>query len=126
MAATSRRTQLIVAVATIAAGLLAGALIHVQPAGLHVPAWVAYVAASAFVLAGLALVAGVAGVASLARWLGVAGTLSLFVVSAWVAFGPGERECPILCRGAFGVGAILVGLFLVGVLRRTFAHGSKA
>jgi len=114
-------------------GLLVGVLIHIHPEGLRVPAWVAYVAASAFVLAGLCVGAAVIGVAWLQRWLGVAVTLSLFVVSLWIAFGPGERECSMslpliqsiapdaLCRGAFGVGAILVGLFLVLVLRRSIA-----
>ena len=72
----------------------------------------------------------------LQRWLGVAVTVSLFVVCAWVAFGPGQRECSVslpfvksitgdaICRGAFGIGAILMGLFLLLVLRRAFADRS--
>jgi hypothetical protein len=124
---------LFTAVAIAAMGLLVGLMIHLHPEGLRVPAWVAYVAASAFVLAGLCLGAGVLGAGWLQRWLGVAVTLSLFVVSLWIAFGPGERECSMslpfiqsiapdaLCRGAFGVGAILVGLFLALVLHRTIA-----
>jgi hypothetical protein len=112
-------------------------MIYFHPEGLRAPAWVAYVAASAFVLAGLCLLAGAVGNTSLQRWLGVAVTVSLFAVSVWVAFGPGQRECSIslpfvqslapdaLCRGAFGVGAILVGLFLVLVLRRTIGNRSE-
>jgi len=126
----SRRTQLIGAVIAIASGLTAGVLIRLHPEGLHAPAWVAYVAASAFVLAGLCLVAGAFAQAWLLRWLGIAVTLSLLAVSSWLAFGPGERTCSMsipffralapdaLCRGAFGLGAILVALLLVLVVRR--------
>jgi len=113
-------------------------LIQAHPEGLHVPAWVAYVAASAFVLAGLCLFAGAVGNVGLQRWLGVAVTIWLFVVAAWVAFGPGERECSFsipffqssasdaVCRGAFGIGATLVALFLVLVLRRIIGNRSEA
>jgi hypothetical protein len=113
-------------------------MIYAHPEGLRVPAWVAYIAASAFVLAGLCLLAGAVGNTSLQRWLGIGVTASLFVVGVWVAFGPGRRECSIslpfvqsiapdaLCRGAFGVGAILVGLFLVLVVRRTVGNRSEA
>src|SRR5437773_1833203 len=90
VAATSRRTQLIGAVAALAAGIVTAFMIHVHPEGLRVPAWVAYASASAFVFAGLCLLAGAAKVSWLERWLGITVTLSLFVVSLWVAFGPGE------------------------------------
>jgi hypothetical protein len=125
---------MIAAVVAVASGLLVAYLIHAHPDDLRVPAWVAYVAASAFVLAGLCLSAGAAGNVGLQRWLGVAVTVSLFVVSVWVAFGPGERECSFslpffqsgasdaVCRGAFGIGAILVGLFLVLVLRQIIGN----
>ena len=63
------------------------------------------------------------------RWLGLAVALSLLSVSAWVAFGPGERECSFslsfmsgfaseaMCRGGFATGAILVGLLVVLAVR---------
>ena len=122
--APSRRTQLIGAVAAVATGLVIGVMVHVHPEGLRAPAWVAYAAASAFVLAGLCLLAGAPGSARLQRWLGIAVTLPLLAVGSWVAFGPGERACSMsipfldsvapeaLCRGAFGAGSILIGLFL--------------
>lgn len=138
MASVSRRTQSVGAVAAVAVGLVIGFMIHLHPEGLRVPAWVAYVAASAFVLAGLCLLAGATEVNWLQRWLGIAVTLSLFVVNLWIAFGPGERECSIsipflqtvaadaLCRGAFGIGALLVALFLGLLVRRAIWSSSKA
>ena len=138
MEATSRRAQLIGAVAALAAGILTGFMIHGHPEGLRVPAWVAYVAASAFVLTGLCLLAGAFGVIWLQRWLGIAVTLSLFAVSLWVAFGPGARECSmsipflqtvapdVLCRGAFGAGSLLIGLFLGLVAHRALGSNPEA
>jgi hypothetical protein len=135
---TSRSTQLVLAAVAVASGLLVGFLIYVHPEGLRAPAWVAYVAAFAFVLAGLSLLAGAIGAIALQHWLGVAITASLFAVALWVAFGPGERECSMslsfvesiapdaVCRSFFGVGAILVGLFLVLVLRRSFGRRPEA
>ena len=134
----SRRTQVIGAVVAVASGLLVGFMIHFHPEGLHVPSWVAYVAASAFVFAGLCLLAGAVEVNWLQRWLGIAVTLCLFVVSSWVAFGPGERECSMsipllqavapdaLCRGAFGIGALLIALFLGLFVRRAISSASEA
>src|SRR5439155_23554255 len=137
-ASVSRRTQLIGAVAAVAIGLLVAFMIRLHPEGLRVPSWVAYVAASAFVLAGLCLFAGAAEISWLQRWLGIAVTLCLFVVSVWVAFGPGERECSMsipflqtaapdaLCRGAFGIGALLVASFLGLLVRRALSNKSAA
>jgi hypothetical protein len=114
---------------SIAVGLIVGALIHLHPEGLRVPAWVAYVAASAFALTGLSLLAGALEAIRLQRWLGVAVALSLLAVGSWIAIGPGERACSMsipflrtaapeaVCRGAFGLGALLVALVL-GVLAR--------
>jgi hypothetical protein len=130
MTAVSRRTQLIGAVAAIATGLVIGFMIHAHPDGLRAPAWVAYAAASEFVLADLCLQAGILGVSRLQRWLGIAVTLPLLAVSSWVAFGPGEGAYSMsipfldsvapeaLCRGAFGAGSILIGLFLGLSVRR--------
>jgi len=134
----SRQTQLIGAVTAVAAGLIVGFMIHLHPENLRVPSWVAYVAASAFVFAGLCLFAGAAEVSWLQRWLGIAVTLCLFVVSLWVAFGPGERECSVsipflqtlapdaLCRGVFGIGALLVALLLGLFARRALSSKSEA
>ena len=136
--ADPNRSQLLMAAATTLLGVLVVMLIYLHPEGLHVPAWVAYVAASAFVLAGLCILAMVIGMVWLQRLLGVAVALSLFVVSLWVAFGPGPRECSVslsfvqgvaadaLCRGAFAIGAILVGLFIVLAIYRIVSKRSEA
>jgi cytosine/uracil/thiamine/allantoin permease len=136
MATIPRRTQFIGAVVAVAAGLVAGLMIHLHPEGLRVPAWVAYVAAAAFVLAGLCLFAGALEIDWLQQWLGIAVTLSMLAVSLWIAFGPGERECSMsipfvqtvapdaLCRGAFGIGALLVALFIGVFVRRALSSDS--
>jgi hypothetical protein len=136
--ADPNRSQLLMAAATTLMGVLVVTLIYLHPEGLRVPAWVAYVAASAFVLAGLCLLALAIDMVWLQRLLGVAVALSLFVVSLWVAFGPGPRECSVslsfvqgvaadtLCRGAFAIGAILVGLFIVLAIRRIVSKGPEA
>jgi hypothetical protein len=138
MATVSRHSQVIAAIVAVASGLLVAYMIHAHPEGLRVPAWVAYVAASAFGFAGLCLFAGAVGSIALQRWLGVAATASLFLVGTWVAFGPGERACsfslPFLqsgggdaaCRGAFAIGAILVGLFLALALHRIIRNRPEA
>jgi small basic protein len=138
MAEASRRTQLIGAIAALAAGIVTGFMIHAHPEGLRVPAWVAYMAAAAFVFAGLSLLAGSLVANWLQRWLGIAVALSLFGVSLWVAFGPGERACSVsipflqtvapdaLCRGAFGFGSLLIGLFLGLVVHRAMRSNADA
>jgi hypothetical protein len=136
--ADPNRSQLLMAAATALMGVLVVTLIYLHPEGLRVPAWVAYVAGSAFVLAGLCILAVVIGAVWLQRLLGVAVALSLFVVGSWVAFGPGQRECSIslsflqgvgpdiLCRSAFAIGAILVGLVIVLAIHRFISRRSEA
>ena len=72
------------------------------------------------------------------RWLGTAVAISLFAVSLWVAFGPGERACSMsipflqtmapdaLCRGAFGIGSLLIALFLGVFLYRAIRSRPEA
>ena len=117
---TERRQRLLGALLSIAAGLLTAAMITLHPEGLHVPAWVAYVACAAFVFAGLTIIAHEFALPRAHAWLVVACVASLLVPGAWVAFGPGVRECSVsgpfltsvgsdlICRGAFGVGAAIV------------------
>jgi len=105
-------------------GLLTGALVYAHPENLRVPAWIAYVAVSAFVFAGLSLVASTLGARRLQGWLAVVLMLAMLVPGAWIAFGPGERHCSVsfsfvrsiapgtMCRGAFGIGAIIVAAIL--------------
>ena len=127
---TSRRTQLAAGACSIAVGVLVGGIVHWHPEGLRAPAWVAYVAAAAFVLAGACLASAALAITWLQRWLVLGVVACLFAVTAWVAFGPGARECAVsfaffaglapdaLCRTAFGAGALLLAVVLALVLRR--------
>ena len=134
----SRRTQLIAGGASVALGLFVAVLIHIHPETLRAPAWIVYVAASVFVLAGACLLSVAFDVVWLQRWLGLGIAGCLFAVNAWIALGPGERTCSIsssffggaapeaLCRGAFGVGALLMGVFLALMIRRVAFGRPKA
>ena len=127
---TERGQRLLGALVTTVAGLLTAAVIYLRPEGLHVPAWVAYVACAAFVFAGLTIIAHEFAFSRVRAWLVVACVASLLVPGAWIAFGPGVRECsvsgPLLsgmgsdlwCRGAFGIGAVIVAALLMWVVWR--------
>lgn len=123
-------SRLLAGVACAGAGLATGWLVHAHPEALRVPAWVAYVACAAFVVAGLLVAAGEGrAMRPLRDWLAVLLLVALFVPGAWVAFGPGPRACrvslplmasaagEVLCRGAFGLGAILMGVMVAWALR---------
>lgn len=98
--------------------------IYLRPDGLRVPAFVAYAAAAAFILVGFVIFAIETKRARLHGWLIVALLAAMFTPAAWVAFGPGERECTVapgfleflatgaLCRAAFGLGAVLLAVML--------------
>ncbi|HVE88650.1 MAG TPA: hypothetical protein VNA44_03035 [Burkholderiaceae bacterium] len=113
------------------AGLLTAAMITLHPEGLNVPAWVAYVACAAFVFAGLTIMADEFALGRMYAWLVIACVVSLLVPGAWVAFGPGARECSVsgpflsgigselVCRGAFGLGAVIVAALLVWIVLRS-------
>ena len=133
---TERRQRLLGGLVSIVAGLLTAAVITVRPEGLHVPAWVAYVACAAFVFAGLTIIAHELALRRTHAWLVVACIASLLVPGAWIAFGPGERECSVsgpflsgmgsemVCRGAFGLGALIVAALLVWVVWRALRERS--
>ncbi len=134
---TERRQRLLGALVSTLAGLLTGAMIYLRPEGLHVPAWVAYAACAAFVFAGLTIMAHEFALHRTHAWLVVACVASLLVPAAWVAFGPGVRECSVsgpflsaigpdlLCRGAFGLGAVLVAALLVWIVLRALRQQSS-
>ena len=115
----------VLAVAIGAAVLLA---VLFAPRGARAPAWVVYAAAGAFFLAGATLIAQGTGRRLLARWLPTLVIACLVAPAAWLAFGTGPRRClvsawgfgsrllgrhsDLLCRLAFGVGAV-VGLLML-------------
>lgn len=104
----------------IIAGVFAAAMVTLYPEGLHSPAWIAYLASGAFVLAGGAVLARSHRRARLAHALVMMILAVMLVVELWIALGPGARECSggvaglslmaseRTCRTVFGLGAVLV------------------
>ena len=127
---SDRRKRLLGGSLSAMVGALTAALIYRYPEQLHAPAWVAYTACSAFVFAGLTIIASESPLRRIHAWLVVACMGALLVPGAWVAFGPGVRECSVsvpffshvgselLCRGAFGLGTLIVAALLVWVVLR--------
>ena len=122
--------QLKVAGATaIGAAVLIAVAVTWHPEGLKAPAWVAYGAAMAFVLAGASALARAFQRESLAYGLVCWLLAALFVLELWIAFGPGARQCvvrisglagfpaDVACRSVFGLGALLVGAMLLFAVR---------
>ncbi|MBA2238103.1 MAG: hypothetical protein H0W24_05305 [Lysobacter sp.] len=112
---------------TAAAGV--ATLVHAHPDGLRGPAWVAYLACTAFAAAGLAAIPGAFGRPRFKQTMICVILAAMLGTGAWIAAGPGSRECvatawqlgvaspDAVCRGAFGLGATIVALMLVQALR---------
>ncbi len=122
-----RKGNLLAGALAALVGLIAAFAIHARPEGLRVPAWVAYAAALAFVLAGLVIVAIETRRARLYAWLVVGLLAAMFAPAAWLAFGPGARACTLsiggfaspelMCRSIFGFGAIMLAFMLAVAIR---------
>lgn len=133
-----RRQRLLGGIVSTMAGLLTAAMIYLYPENLQAPAWVAYAACAAFVFAGLTIFAYEFALHRTHAWLAAACTAALLVPGGWVAFGPGERKCSValpffstagsdlMCRGAFGLGAVIVGALLVWVVLRALRQQNAA
>ena len=119
----------------VALGLGLAALVVLRPESASVPLFVLWFLCAALVLAGLAVAAYSSSAPGFYRWA-IAGTLAcLAVVPAWIAFGPGARTCTsnfavlsseVSCRGAFGIGAVLLALMFVVALRQALATRNAA
>jgi hypothetical protein len=118
----------------VALSLAFCALVYQQPEKLNAPAWVAYSAAAAFFVAGLMLIVGPARPRT-KNWLAVALMVCMVLPGLWIAFGGGERQCKAsflflqfeseaLCRGAFGVGAV-VGLGMLALCIANAIHHQR-
>jgi hypothetical protein len=123
--------------AALAAGVFVAAMVTLNPEGLRAPAWVAYLAAALFALAGAVSLARTYQRPLIADGLVCVVLSGMLVVGLWVSLGPGPRQClgrisgtgvvasELACRSAFGVGALLVGGMLAlavrGWLRRRSA-----
>lgn len=103
-------------------------LVHLHPEKLKAPAWVAYLALGLLAFAGVCVVALALRLNQLARWLVCVLLGAMAIVPAWIALGSGTRQCTMFslgaraavselaCRGAFGIGAmILAALFILAV-----------
>ena len=135
---TDSRQRLLGGFVSAAVGLLTAAMIYRHPENLHAPAWVAYAACSAFVFAGLTIMAHEFALHRAHAWLVAACIAALLVPGGWVAFGRGVRECSValpfvstvgsdlLCRGAFGLGAVIVAALLVWVVLRALRQQNSA
>jgi hypothetical protein len=131
-----KRQRLTVGVAAAALGLAGAAAMYLRPESLRVPAWVGFSAMAAFIAVGGALIAGACEARRLEGWLGVLTVLGLVVPALWIAIGPGPMHCSVslpffttaaadwLCRGAFGLGALLGLVILVLAVRRALRHGA--
>jgi Na+/proline symporter len=113
----------------IAAGLLTAVMITLQPERLKAPAWLAYLAALAFILAGCISLARAYQRPRLADGIVCLLLAAFTAIELWIAFGPGARHCmgravilgfptsELSCRGVFAIGAVIVGVMLVVALR---------
>jgi hypothetical protein len=128
----TRRENLLWGLALILLSLFLGYMIYSRPEKLNVPAWVAYSAAAAFLLAGAQLVATAIGSRMAKGWLSVACVVAMWLPALWIAFGPGARTCVAtfsfletgaICRTVFGFSALLVAgiitLFVRHLLKRS-------
>lgn len=110
-------------------GLYLGYLVWSRQPGLRVPPGVGYLSAGAFLAAGAALVLQVRRARKghlVSVFLLVA---ALAGIGGWIGFGPGGRQCKgslgtlsflpseLVCRTAFGAGAVLTGVIAVLILR---------
>jgi hypothetical protein len=128
MDAADLRRRLVSGWVAVVIGLGLATVIWLHPQQLRVPEGVAYAAAAAFVFAGLAILARMGS--RLNAFLAVLTAAGLLVPGAWVAVGPGSRECSFgvpfvqvvlegaVCRVAFGFGALVVAIAFVALLMR--------
>ncbi len=115
--------------------LMAYGIVPIEESSMHVPAWIGAAIGVAFTVTGLyVLWAGVhyreippdqrAPPAPALSWIvGVTVLLALTATSHWVAFGPGPRQFEGGITGsetegriAFGIGAVILDLIVLGVL----------
>ncbi|WP_298210697.1 hypothetical protein [Acidovorax sp.] len=105
-------------------GVALAVLINLYPEHLKAPAWIAYLAAGIFSLAGATGIARAYGHHNLADGLICLVLGGMLTMLLWISLGPGPRHCTssvgglpfaaseIACRSAFGIGALLVAFML--------------
>lgn len=122
----------------IAVGLLTAVVITLRPEALKAPAWLAYLAALAFVLAGCISLARAYQRPRLADGIVCLLLAAFAAIELWIAFGPGARHCmgrvailgfrtsELSCRGVFAIGALIVGAMLFVAARSLVRQRSAA
>ncbi|HEX5387701.1 MAG TPA: hypothetical protein VFW66_13440 [Gemmatimonadales bacterium] len=135
MRENDRRQYLGAALLCFGLALWLGYLGWAAPAGLHAPRVVPYLGATTFGAAGANLLVQARGGSSRAQAVpAFLVALGMALLVGWVAFGRGPRRCSaslgglgflppeLLCRTAFGVGALVIvgiaGLMLPSIIRR--------
>ncbi len=125
----SQNRNRVVGVFCCVVGALTALAIYARPERLHAPAWLAYMACAAFVLAGLVILAMESKHKALYRWAVAALLVAMAVPPNWIAFGPGERRCSaaigfvrfisgaVACRIAFAIGGVIVAAMAVWAIR---------
>ena len=117
-------------------GLWLGYAVWSRQPGLQVPQEVGYLAARAFVAAGLTLLLQARGYTRAATAPAFLLVAALAGIGGWIGFGRGSRRCEaslgalafvpreLVCRVVFGTGAVLTGLIAVLMLRSLLKGGS--
>lgn len=117
---------------------IAADIIHVPEESIHVPRWLMGLIGFMFFYAGSVFAAPKRYRKKLVRSLGPVILGVLLITATWIAIGPGERECStsidwigtsestgISCRIVPGIGALLMALIFVHVIRSMFKGEKK-
>ncbi len=119
-------------------GVALGAMVYLRPEGREAPGWVVYAACGAFLFAGLSIVAASAKDSKLQAWLAIACMAAMGLPALWIAFWPGPRACSVslpfvstaargmVCRTAFGFGAVMVAAIIVWAVVRAIRPAAPA
>jgi hypothetical protein len=119
----SNKNKILLGLAVASVGIGTSYAIYRHPEQLFAPMWVALLACACFVLCGAAIVSHAATSHNVYRCLIVALFIAMTTIPAWIALGPGSRQCitsvPFfsgeeVCRAIFGVGTSIM-LPLLGV-----------
>jgi hypothetical protein len=131
-----KRQPLWAGLSLVALGLAVMAGRVISPEGLNAPFWVAAVAVSAFIFAGISLTAHTLGIGWLNTLANIAVVGALATPGFWILLDPGPKVCSggfglfasgagggwfgaageLDCRLAFGAGAIVTALIAVALI----------
>ncbi|WP_299405861.1 hypothetical protein [Acaryochloris sp. IP29b_bin.148] len=123
MAEQENASEPILGLVFLVFGILFAFLVYLRPDLLHVPAWIAYASAGVSAIAGLLVLTANDNRLDLQKLLILLLALLLCLISGWIAFGPGVRECSVhgaggwtqqsglACRIPFGLSMLIpIGL----------------